>query len=193
MANLTLRLVGQSDLILHNGQTADPRNQYAKALKVVSAKRKKTDADLDQMSLIEFIAGWYIKNGKAVIPDHVLEAALIAGAKKTKRGVIAKTALFVDTPATLNFDGAPSEFTEDSLRELHEAGKHTLVSAVKVGTAKVMRTRPIVTNWSADVQITYDEDFLNKTDVLEIAKDAGRQAGIGDWRPKYGRFTVQEV
>jgi hypothetical protein len=42
---LSLTIVGTAPLLMHNGQTADPLNKYAKMLKSVSGKRKKTEAD----------------------------------------------------------------------------------------------------------------------------------------------------
>jgi hypothetical protein len=34
-------LVGKGKILLHNGQTADPRNYFAKQMRQISAKRKK--------------------------------------------------------------------------------------------------------------------------------------------------------
>jgi hypothetical protein len=38
---LALTIIGTAPLVMHNGQTADPLNKYAKMLKGVSGKRKK--------------------------------------------------------------------------------------------------------------------------------------------------------
>jgi hypothetical protein len=32
--------------------------------------------------------------------------------------------------------------------------------------------------------------LLTREDVIEIFRIAGAQIGIGDWRPKFGRFRV---
>jgi hypothetical protein len=32
---------------------------------------------------------------------------------------------------------------------------------------------------------------LNKSEIIDFMKIAGAMRGIGDWRPKYGKFTVQ--
>jgi hypothetical protein len=57
--------------------------------------------------------------------------------------------------------------------------------------AKVMRTRPIFRNWSINAIAQYDPDVLNLRDVEEIASDAGKLVGLGDWRPKHGRFEAE--
>ena len=199
-AQLTMR--GRSDILLHNGQTADPRNRYAKDMKAISSKRKKVDADFDAMSKIEWFAGLYLgryqKDGvtyaTTTIPAHVIEAAIIGGAKKSKNGPRVKSGVFVDQQAVLDFDGKPAgDLTEEQLQQaldgLYEAGEHHLTVGVRVTTNKVMRTRPKFSNWSAKTTIEFDDDQLNFGELQDIVDDAGRLVGVGDWRPKYGRFT----
>jgi hypothetical protein len=59
--------------------------------------------------------------------------------------------------------------------------------------AKVMRTRPVFRNWNITALAQYDPDVLNMRDVEEIAIDAGKLVGIGDWRPKHGRFDAEVI
>jgi hypothetical protein len=194
MSNLPtvqIQLRGVSPLLCHNGQTADPRNTYAKAMKAVSGKRKKTDADYDEMARLEWLAGLYRIDGDLVIPDYVLESAMIKGAMKSKRGPQAKCGLFFTEHALLEFDGKPDAITDDTLAEMFASGQFTHTIGVKVGMAKVMRTRPIFRNWSISLYAQYDPDVLNLRDVDEIATDAGKLVGIGDWRPKHGRFDAE--
>lgn len=192
MATLKLKLSGPS-LLMHNGQTADPRNRYSKAMKEISGKRKKTDADLDELARIEFLAGLYLNSDSIVLPDHVIEAALVGGAKKQKMGPTCKMAVFVEEPAVLDFAGNPGYINEDSLQQMWEGGEHHLTAGVKVGMAKVMRTRPHLKDWSATISVSYEEDLINRQSVIEFAQDAGRQVGLCDWRPKHGRFQVEVV
>jgi hypothetical protein len=188
---VTITLRGASPLLCHNGQTADPRNSYAKAMKAVSGKRKKTDADYDEMARLEWLAGLYRADGDIVLPDYVLESAFVNGAKKSKRGPQAKSGLFFTEHASLEFEGKPAAITEESLAQLFEAGAHVHTIGVKVGMSRVMRTRPIFRNWSAAAVVHYDPDVIDRRDLEEIAHDAGRLVGVGDWRPKFGRFTAE--
>ena len=192
LQSVTLKLSGNS-IIPHNGQTADPRNRFSKALKLISGKRKKTDSDLDELARLEFLAGLYLEGGDIVIPSYVLESSLIAGAKKSKRGTQAKTAIFVENSSSLDFDGKPDLINEEVLTELFEAGEHSLSVGVKVGMAKVIRTRPHLRNWSTVVNIDFEDEFVNRAEVIDFATDAGRQVGLCDWRPKHGRFAVEVV
>jgi hypothetical protein len=193
LPTITIRLQGVSPLLCHNGQTADPRNTYAKAMKAVSSKRKKTDADLDELARLEWLAGLYRYDSDLVIPDYVLESTLINGAKKSKRGPQAKCGLFFTEHASLRFDGKPEAITEETLAAMFESGRFTHTIGVRVSMAKVMRTRPIFRGWSVDVVAQYDPDVLNHRDIQEIADDAGKLVGIGDWRPKHGRFTAEVI
>jgi len=182
-------------LLCHNGQTADPRNTYAKAMKAVSSKRKKTDADFDELARLEWLAGLYRFRDEIVIPDYVLEAVFINGAKKSKRGPQAKCGLFFTDHAVLNFPNKPEQINDETLSEMFDSGEYTHTVGVKVGMAKVMRTRPMFRHWSMNATASFDPDVLNLRDIEEIAVDAGKLVGIGDWRPKHGRFTagIREV
>jgi hypothetical protein len=179
--------------LCHNGQTADPRNTYAKAMKAVSGKRKKTDADFEELARLEWLAGLYRIDGDLVIPDYVIESTMIGGAKKSKRGPQAKCGLFFTEHASLMFDGKPDTITDDTLAELFATGNYTHTIGVKVGMSKVMRTRPIFRSWSVNAVAQYDPDVLNMRDVEEMAMDAGKLVGMGDWRPKHGRFDAEVV
>jgi hypothetical protein len=193
LPEIKINMLGVSPLLCHNGQTADPRNTYAKAMKAVSSKRKKTDADFDEMARLEWLAGIYRSADDLVIPDYVIESAMIAGAKKSKRGPQAKCGLFFTQHAPLKFDGKPAEVNDDTLAGMFDSGDFTHTIGVRVGMAKVMRTRPIFRNWSCIAMAQYDPDVLNLRDIEEIAADAGKLVGIGDWRPKHGRFLAEVI
>ena len=76
LPEIKITMQGVSPLLCHNGQTADPRNTYAKAMKAVSSKRKKTDADFDELARLEWLAGIYRSADDLVIPDYVIEGAI---------------------------------------------------------------------------------------------------------------------
>lgn len=193
LPTVQVRFQGVSPLLCHNGQTADPRNPYSKAMKAVSSKRKKTDADYDEMARLEWLAGLYRIDGDLVIPDYVIESTMIAGAKKSKRGPQSKCGLFFTEHASLQFTGKPNVINDQTLEQMFLSGDFTHTIGVKVGMAKVMRTRPMFRHWSINAIAQYDPDVLNLRDVEEIARDAGKLVGLGDWRPKHGRFEAEVV
>lgn len=186
MAQVRYRLEGICPLIQHNGRTTDPSDKFSILLKQISGKRKKTEADYEELSRIEWYAGLYTNEEKKIIlPAHLLQAVIIAGAKKHRCGNEAKSGCFVEGDAILEF-GDNREI--DSLWSDRE--KYVLKSRVKVGQAAVIRTRPIFRNWSANVTVMYNEELANKNAITDWMNAAGQQVGIGDWRPQYGRFKV---
>lgn len=183
---LTFKITGVAPLIQHNGQTADPLNPHSKSIAEITGKRKKTDADHREVARREWYAGLYLYNGEPCIPFQMLESALVAGGKKEKRGPDAKAGLLVAQHAPLEYDGPrkPEELWEDE--------RFRLRVPVKVGTSKVMRTRPMFDGWSATITIKFLPTMLNPKDVRSFLVTVGEQVGLGDWRPRFGRFVVAD-
>jgi len=74
---------------MHNGQLADPSNWYSRAIKAISGKRGKTEADYQEMARLEWMGSLYLAQGVPCIPGYVLEATLIGrggAARKEKMG-----------------------------------------------------------------------------------------------------------
>jgi hypothetical protein len=174
-------------LICHNGQTADPLNSFSKAMKEISGKRKKTDADFEALANIEYQAGLYL-NGKneVIVPSRVLESVLVEGAKKSKEGKLALSGMFVDTDGILEYDGGPM-----SVKDLVASPDHRICVAVRVGMAKVMRTRPHFKNWRTTFKVSVNEQVANESQLKRWLEDAGAYVGIGDWRPRHGRYDLE--
>jgi hypothetical protein len=165
-------------------------NKFAKQLKAVSGKRNKTDEDFEKLARIEFNAGWYLgTKGEYVLPAHNLEAVLLEGAKKNKNGKLVQGGAFVVDDPELVFTGS-----EKSVDELWEGGEHALMVSVKVQRNRVMRTRPLIpTGWSVTMDIRYDPTIVPPESIMQALEVAGVERGIGDWRPKYGRFVVEAI
>lgn len=60
--------------------------------------------------------------------------------------------------------------------------------------ARIMRCRARLEIWSVTTQLMIDEEILPVDDVHSILNDAGRRAGLGDFRPQksgpFGRFII---
>src|SRR5689334_21733488 len=100
---------------MHNGQLADPLNQWSKSIAQISGKKNKTEADHREIARREWYGALYISNGEPCIPGEMIEAALIKGAMKEKRGPAAKAGLLVPDHAKLEYEGprTPDELWED--------------------------------------------------------------------------------
>jgi len=190
MKTLRFRLTGVAPLLMHNGQTSDPLNDYAKQIKRISSKRNKSEADHEQMANIEYIAGLYTdQTGRPCIPAPVLEAAIVGkggAARKERAGKQAAAAVFVEKDAPLEYDGPKN------VEEMLNDPNMRLRVAVRVQSNKVMRTRPMIpAGWTAEVEVVFNEKLVDEEAVIRWMKVAGEEVGIMDWRPKYGRFAVE--
>lgn len=174
-------------MIVHNGQTANPTNKWAKAMKAVSGKRSKTDADYEELARLEFLAGMYMGPNGPIIPATNIDAMVINAAKKLKEGMIAKSGVFCLSPSDMEYEGPR---TADGLW-LDE--RFRFVALVRVSTARVARTRPIFNEWSAVVKLNIEDTAVNATRVDQWMSIAGLQVGLGDWRPQYGRFSAERI
>jgi hypothetical protein len=75
--------------------------------------------------------------------------------------------------------------------KLWENPKNVDARGVKVGMAKIMRYRPIFRNWSLSATVMVNEDVVNINEVKKAMVDAGALIGLGDYRPRFGRFNVE--
>ena len=93
---------------------------------------------------------------------------------------------FVETDPILEFKGS-----DKTVDELWEGGKHALVASVRIKNSRVIRTRPLIPRgWKSDLTVKYDPAVIEPEQIVTALETAGREIGIGDWRPKYGRFSV---
>lgn len=187
---------GVSPLLMHNGQTADPRNPFSKQMSAITGKKQKTDEDRAELSRIEWHAGLYVNaEHRLILPAIVIEASLVDGAKKSRLGKAFKSSVFIDDDSELVIDkeyGKAEELWEDEdHRHQQGLGSHVDVRPVKLKGVTVIRTRPIFRNWAADFELMFDDEQVNHSDVMRAAVDAGRISGVGDFRPRFGRFDVE--
>lgn len=187
LTQMKVRLIGTSAMLHHNVQQADPLNKYAKEMKKISGKRNKTEEDHKKMAEIEFMAGLYIgEDGDFVVPSEMIEAVLINAAKKEKSGPIAKSSVYCHDDFKFTKYAGPDDLNE-RLND-KRCYDRRIVSLVK---AKIARTRPKFIGWEIEGVVLYDHNHVNKDDLKRWFEVAGSIVGIGDYRPKFGRFEVK--
>ena len=182
---LKYKLTGSAPLIMHNGQTADPTNKWARLMKEISSKKKKVDADYEEIARLEFLSGLYMNEDGPVLPANLLEAVIVNGAKKSRDGLTAKSACFCLEHARLEYDGPRKA------DELWKDERFRFSSIVRIQSSRVSRMRPRFENWSAIITLNIEDTLVNPSQVTEWLVTAGNQVGIGDWRPQNGRFEVE--
>jgi hypothetical protein len=188
MKQITTTWTGIRPLIMHNGELANPMSRVAKAMKEISGKRKKTDADFEALARLEFEGGLYWDDEVGpYMPSDNIEGCIQAGAKKNRMGKDVQAAVFVaDDVVKVEYDGPRS------VDELYADRRFVLQKGVKVTTSRIIRTRPMFpTGWRISFTLEYDETIINEGSLRKAMTDAGSLVGLGDWRPKFGRFLCE--
>lgn len=154
-------------------------------LKTVT-KTLQRDPDNEEAYSYEAEAALYkTPEGEIYIPPKHIEGALIkAGVnerqagkgKKTYKDIMKAFVEVADEHIVIN----PQEY------ELHREW-------VKVNQARIMRTRPLIKRGTkATFTLNIFDDALSMDILKSILEYAGGYVGIGDWRPKFGLFKVNE-
>jgi hypothetical protein len=182
---IQFKIRGVSPLLLHNGNLGNPMNPIAKAMKQVSSKRKKTDDDFVELARLEWLGSLYLNDKKQPsIPGELIEAMMTNAAKRSKTGKDFTAGLICDGVWPIQYSGSKDPDTlwnDESFRYQR---------MVRVQMARVLRTRPMFRQWELDFTVHYLPDILNDAQVREAMVTAGRIIGLGDYRPKFGRFDV---
>jgi hypothetical protein len=187
---VSYRLTGLTPgLIPHSNQTANPLNANARALKLITAKAKKTEADYIEMAHIEFTAALYMdKELGPHIPAENLEAMIQRAAMKVREGPAAKSGMFCLHKTALEYDGPR---TPEELWNLEQFRFMRIVKSGGRTGGSVMRCRPIFESWACTATITIDDEIADPKRLAVWMDIAGCQIGLCDWRPRYGRFTAE--
>lgn len=189
MIDFRITLTGNSELLMHNSRLSNPLDPATKALKKVTAKRNKTDDDHEEIARLEHAGSLYIdKDAGPYLPSDNIWRCLYDAAKKHKMGPRLKEGVFFLDPINpLSYgEGAPRD-VDGLWRDVNF--RH--MASVKVGMSRMMRCRPVFRQWKVDATGILDPNVLDLADLAMIADTAGTFIGIGDWRPRHGRFTAQ--
>jgi hypothetical protein len=191
MKRFNATLKGTAPLLMHNERLADPTSKYSKGMKALTGKRKKTDEDHLDIKRAEWHGGLYTNEDETevVVPVDWILAMALGGAKKSKDGPKVKSGVFEIAPYfPLQFAGK----IKGKVSELFDAEHFVDYRGVGVNGKRVMRCRPRFPNWSLDIALDYDETVLDGRELLQFITVAGQLLGIGDYRPRFGRFTVSQ-
>jgi len=191
MQSIKLELNGTSPLLLHSDIGANPLAKETIAHKVLTLKGKKTDEDHLAIAKSEYMMAFYRGDG-IVLPTTNIKSAIVEGAKLSKLGSAFNRVLMI-------FDStAPITHSGPATREaLWKDQSCVDCRSVKIGTKRIMRYRPALNDWQITVEVLFDENMIERAQILTAAENAGAYIGLGDYRPAkggaFGRFTVREV
>jgi len=189
MKSLKTKWTGIRPIIMHNGLMADPTNEYTIKIKEICRKgsKKLTQADYEERDRLEWEAGLYWDDTLGpIIPSDNIERCIQLGAQKSRIGKDVQAAVFCCEPVVkLEYQG-----TRDK-DKLASDPRFCIRKGVAVQKSRIIRIRPMFpTGWSLTFELEYDENIVNEKDLVKAMRDAGAIVGLGDWRPKFGRFSV---
>lgn len=200
MADFTVkvRIDGVQPMLMHSNQTCNPLNKFAKAMKAITGKRKKTDEDYEALSKIEWEAGLYFTPELGpFVPSINVEGMLRDAAKKLKKGTDVKQSVRVfPLEIPLGYNG-PRDL--EGLKKIAFSGDKVNGEdffdsrGVGVNQSTVMRTRPRFNKWWVEFDIIADDTIFNMDDIVQILAIAGSKIGLSDYRPRYGTFEFKII
>lgn len=186
MIDFSITIDGTAGLLMHSSRLSNPLDPATKAIKKYTGKRTKTDEDHEMIARLEHAGSLYIDTDIGpYVPGENIARALVDGAKLTKQGIKVTRGVFIATDINpLSYDGPR---TIDSL---WSDARFRHMASVKIGTSRTMRCRPLFQSWRVQAEGILDPTVLELDDLTTIATNAGQMIGLGDWRPRYGRFTA---
>jgi hypothetical protein len=188
MAYLSQRykITGVAPLLLNNGQLCNPLNEWTKAIKKITAKRKMTEADHEEKGRLEWYGGLYLAGGVPCLPAENWERLLLDAGRKLSLGQQVQAGTYCPDAVRLTYDG-PTD-----VDALWKDERFRLTSPVKIGKNRVMHTRPKFPEWSCVVEYRFEPSMLDLSQLNQML-DISQSIGIADWRPKFGRFTAEAI
>lgn len=189
---LTLKLTGSRPMLMHNGRLANPLDPYTRDLKAISKKRSKTDDDLERQAYVEARGGfWETSDHLIGIPTAAVWRSIYDASKAFKLGEDIKRALSYDDETLPILIGGREWDCDEWLKN---GENPTDYRPVKVQRNKVMRARPrIPEGWETTQHFDLEETALDPGLLVPVLERAGSLVGIGDWRPTYGRYSIEVI
>lgn len=134
-------------------------------------------------------------DGQIYQPASHFEGALIKAATsfkiQGKRGKtykdLFKSAVFIN-PDMIPYEGffVPDELDADADKPLYLD-----VRPVVIQRSRVVRARPaFAPGWQLDFEIEVIDDQIPAELLQDVVAYAGKTVGVGDYRPRFGRFNV---
>lgn len=123
----------------------------------------------------------------------------------TKLGLMASSFKAAMASAALDMPGATKAkigrlvYVNGDLTPLYGTPQLSMaiVRSADINKTPDVRTRAVLVEWAATIEVTYAVPMLRQVDVSKLLSAAGQIAGVGDWRPErgkgaFGRFRIVE-
>lgn len=187
-----LRMVwrGLTPLVMHNARLANPFDEFGKKYKAATGKRGKSEDDLEELARIEFEGGQYRDDELGpVIPAENIEACLVEGAKKHRKGTDIAALVSLEEPLVKVEYKGPRDVAGMWKAKMFDT---RLVGGGggRKGGGKTLRTRPMFKEWALRFTLLVDPE-IDKAAVILAAQVAGKRIGLCESHFRWGRFEVE--
>ena len=171
MEEVKVKIVGIAPMLMNRFKMEKPEDTKAKR----KDEQYSPETDAENALYRDEKIGIYA-------PCTWLEACLREAGKEIKKGKSSyketiKSSVFI-TPEMIPLN--KKTYDEIDLR------------AVVIQRNRVAKGRPKFNSWALEFNIKYDEKRIKKDTLKQILEEAGATKGIGDYRPKFGRFKVEK-
>lgn len=179
---------GASPLLMHNSRLANPFDNIVQAMKPLQKKRNKTTDDMEELARLEFLGGLYVDDeGAPCLPGHVIEGLFVQTFRAARQTKDAMSGIMSEGDWPIQYNGPKDS---NKLWEKRAEFSDFRMVALKK-SSRIGRTRPIFRKWACTFRIAIDGAAADPKTAKERLEHAGAYIGVGDYRPRFGRFTVE--
>lgn len=177
MNELKIKLESVSPLLMH---------RYIGEQPTMDKPRKKTQDWIDKMHKQDWMNSAYWDDQVGFfLPAENIEAMTVVGAKRMRMGETFKyvVACVEDRVPVLLENGKPAK---GKLLDYY-IPEHIDLRGAKIQNSRIDRCRPIFRKWSLVFTLLFEE--VEEKHVMQ----ALTRNSLGDFRPRFGRFTAAKV
>lgn len=192
-----VEIEGETPMLIHNGRTSNPLDEYTKKMKLITSKRKKTEEDIEKLLDIQWHASLYWNDKIGLyMPVENLQAALHKACKKHKLGNAVSGFVFGEK---LGFPILLKNNVNTNLDALSSEREFRFVKTVTIQRSKTLSCRATFNDWKLKFNFVIDEELLSTDDVVMILTTMSNRIGLGVWTPShqkpgnFGKFKVTNI
>lgn len=187
MQRISVEIEGISPLLMHSAAGVNPTDPRVVKIKELTAKgtKKRTSFDDAEIDRLSFELALYANGKGPYIPGMNVHACIREGSKAMRLGKQILSGVDVEEEELpLIYDGPR---TMDKLYEKGFVDRRVVV----VNRSRVIRVRPRFDQWGLKFTLRIDPKVINEDRVNKSLQNAGLNVGLGDFRPRFGRFEVK--
>lgn len=200
MIKLQIQIQGITAMLMNNAAALNPFDETVRQKKQLTAKRKKTDDDLETIAELEWRLSLYFDESLGLYwPSPSIWSCLHDGAKKSRLGR-QMPAVVVDHELGVKLTNGDGKGWNSVEKLWGSAEYRNVFRAVRNGKSVQCTRGRVPAPWFASVNFLLDEVLIDEDTFISIVHTAGAQCGTGDNRPSspkrpgpHGRFELMEV